>query len=135
MRLLKKTWPLRKIRLKVKYISISKLSSHIVFYIHIITILYTIIYVQIKPYCKTFTIPLYSWHLNYFFSLDTSLYCPTSVIVTTNISQEKTMENPNDENEKIGKQNKCFYLIYTWVLHTWYNIVGPTELLFYIWEL
>lgn len=24
------------------------------------------------------------------------------------------MDNPSDENDKIGKQNKCFYLIYTW---------------------
>ncbi|XP_008179493.1 small G protein signaling modulator 2 isoform X1 [Acyrthosiphon pisum] len=38
-------------------------------------------------------------------SEDTSLYCPTSVIVTTNISQEKTMENPNDENEKIDSKD------------------------------
>ncbi|XP_060878457.1 small G protein signaling modulator 2-like isoform X3 [Metopolophium dirhodum] len=38
-------------------------------------------------------------------SEDTSLYCPTSVIVTTNISQEKTMDNPNDENDKIDSKD------------------------------
>ncbi|KAL4098131.1 hypothetical protein QTP88_022793 [Uroleucon formosanum] len=37
-------------------------------------------------------------------SEDTSLYCPTSVIVTTNISQEKAMDNPNDENDKIDSK-------------------------------
>ncbi|XP_022176977.1 small G protein signaling modulator 2-like isoform X5 [Myzus persicae] len=36
---------------------------------------------------------------------DTSLYCPTSVIVTTNISQEKTMDNPNDENDQIDSKD------------------------------
>lgn len=38
-------------------------------------------------------------------SEDTSLYCPTSVIVTTNISQEKTMDNPSDENDKIDSKD------------------------------
>ncbi|XP_026805238.1 small G protein signaling modulator 2-like isoform X6 [Rhopalosiphum maidis] len=38
-------------------------------------------------------------------SEDTSLYCPTSVIVTTNISQEKSMENSNDENVKIDSKD------------------------------
>lgn len=35
--------------------------------------------------------------------LDTSLYCSTPVIVTANVSQEKSMENSNDENERDNK--------------------------------
>lgn len=41
-----------------------------------------------------------------FFYLDTSLYCPTSVIVTANVSQEKATENCNDENDKNDKTGK-----------------------------
>uniref|UniRef100_A0A2H8TFH8 Small G protein signaling modulator 2 n=1 Tax=Melanaphis sacchari TaxID=742174 RepID=A0A2H8TFH8_9HEMI len=38
-------------------------------------------------------------------SEDISLYCPTSVIVTTNISQEKSMENSKDESYKIDSKD------------------------------
>lgn len=43
---------------------------------------------------------------NTFLYLDTSLYCPTSVIVTANISQEKTVENYNDTDENNDKNGK-----------------------------
>lgn len=46
--------------------------------------------------------------------LDTSLFCPTPVIVTANVSQEKSIENSNDENErnnKIGEHSKIRYRI------------------------
>lgn len=42
-------------------------------------------------------------YLPVFTFLDTSLYCPTPVIVTANVSQEKSMESSNDENEKNNK--------------------------------
>lgn len=52
-------------------------------------------------------LPILSSKNEYFhFLIDTSLYCPTSVIVTANISQEKSMENSvyeNDKNNKIGE--------------------------------
>lgn len=45
-----------------------------------------------------------------FIPLDASLYCPTSVIVTANVSQEKPLEKNDDEDEvssnKIGKHSK-----------------------------
>lgn len=41
-----------------------------------------------------------------FISLDPSLFCPTSVIVTANVSQEKSIDNCNNKDEKYYKIGK-----------------------------
>lgn len=50
------------------------------------------------------------YNISPFIPLDASLYCPTSVIVTANVSQEKPLEKNDDEDEvssnKIGKHSK-----------------------------
>jgi len=45
-----------------------------------------------------------------YFYIDTSLFCPTSVIVTANISQEKTVDISNEENNDNVKTGKHYKL-------------------------
>lgn len=46
-----------------------------------------------------------------YFSIGTSLFCPTSVIVTANVSQEKIVDNSNDENDDNVKTGKHYNII------------------------